>query len=354
MRKQLRQHSGFDVAGRLGLRPKQLQERSHRAAVFWMRRLKACGPFKDAVQFKNLSVEYDSYQYCSAWPVDDAPDFQGCTDCLQAEGRPYLANFVIALQAGCEQRPPPGLYIGLDGEIFSTTAVQISTPSPTATVDPNWFDHGPLTLGAKVGIAIGSLVGLLVILGCGIVLNGKRRRRDYLSKLDTKVAQRGWPEPNAQREMHETSTQHPFRRHSDTPLSQRPLRGWDDSPMTANSEKAFPRYFSPYSSQYNSPVSDVETQNRPWPPAALGSGHGLSTREVGISVGGGIDGSANRSPVHDEGKGKARHESYEMHEVDSSASSSSRGVAKASMTEPPVPGHPNHGRVEVEWQDNVI
>lgn len=53
---------------------------------------KACGPFKDAVQFKNLSVEYDSYQYCSAWPVDDAPDFQGCTDCLQAEGRPYLAN----------------------------------------------------------------------------------------------------------------------------------------------------------------------------------------------------------------------------------------------------------------------
>lgn len=264
------------------------------------------------------------------------------------------AQVVIALQAGCEQRPPPGLYIGLDGEIFSTTAVQISTPSPTATVDPNWFDHGPLTLGAKAGIAIGSLVGLLVLLGCGVVLNGKRRRRDYLSKLDTKVAQRGWPEPNAQREMHETSTQHPFRRHSDTPLSQRPLRGWDDSPMTANSEKAFPRYFSPYSSQYNSPVSDVETQNRPWPPAALGSDHGLSTREVGISVAGGADGSANRSPVHDEGKGKARHESYEMHEVGSSASSSSRGVAKASMTEPPVPGHPNHGRAEVGWQDNVI
>jgi hypothetical protein len=53
---------------------------------------KACGPFKDAVQFKNLSVEYDAYQYCGIWPVNDSLDFQGCTDCLQAEGRQYMAN----------------------------------------------------------------------------------------------------------------------------------------------------------------------------------------------------------------------------------------------------------------------
>jgi hypothetical protein len=265
-----------------------------------------------------------------------------------------LYQVFITLQAGCVQRPRPGLYIGLEGDIFSTTQVQISTPSPTASINPNWFDHGPLSLGAKVGIAIGGFVGLLILLGCGIVCNGKRRRKAYLSKLDTKAARRGWPSPHGVREMDETpGQQHSFRGWDDTPLSQRPLKGWDDSPLTANSEKGFPRYFSPYSSQYNSPVNDDEVQNMPWPPALQGPSHGTRDYEIGLAVGA-ADGGASWTGEQG-GKGKAIGESYEMHEVESSASSSSKGGAgavRASRTQPPVPGH--QGMDANVYQGNVI
>ncbi|GAB0136589.1 hypothetical protein EsDP_00004886 [Epichloe bromicola] len=313
---------------------------------------KACGPFKDAVQFKNLSTEYDAFQYCDVWPTDDSPDFHGCTDCLQAEGRYSMANFVIALQAGCQQKPAPGLFIGLDGGIFSQTAVQISTPSPTARVDPDWFDKGPLTLGAKVGIAIGGLVGVLILLGCGIILNGKQRRRAYLRTLHTKYAQKGWPTLSNQREMGEASGQQPFRGPDDTSLSHRPLRGWDDtslsqqscrdwddSPMTTNSEQHYPRYFSPYSSRFNSPISAQEGQAMPWPPAALAPKHHIGS--VPSEEAGGAHWSHN--PVSED-KGKSKVEAYEMHEVDTRESGSSKSHLQKQRNEAPVLSHPGYGR----------
>ena len=68
---------------------------------------------------------------------------------------------------------------------------------------------------------------------------------------------------------------------SETPLSQRPLRGgWDDSPMSATVEgsRSPGRYFSPYSSQFSSPVSAAEQQGHmPWPDMAPG-------REIGLAL----------------------------------------------------------------------
>lgn len=220
--------------------------------------------------------------------------------------------------------------------------MQISTPSPTAKVDPDWFDNGPLNLGAKVGIAIGCLVGVLILLGCGIILNGKRRRRAYLRTLHTKYAQKGRPTPSNQREMGEASGQQPFRSPDDTPLSHRPLRGWDDSPMTANSEQHYPKYFSPYSSRFNSPISAQEGQAMPWPPgppAALAPKHhvGSATSEES----GGAQWS--RNPVS-EGKGKSKVEAYEMHEVGTSESGSSKSHPQKQRNEAPALSHPGYGR----------
>ncbi|POR37044.1 Uncharacterized protein TPAR_02737 [Tolypocladium paradoxum] len=302
---------------------------------------KACGAFQDAIEYKNLSSEYKSYEYCDQWPVTDSLDFSGCMDCLQAAGNFYLANFVTALQAGCEQRPAPGILVGLDGNVFSPTQVNITAPTPTASVNPEWFDQGPLNLGAKVGIAIGGVALLLMILGCGIVLNGKRRRRAYLRKLEAACAHQGWSSPNAQGrgDMAETpASQQPFRGWDDTPLSQQPLRGWDDSPMTASPGKPFPTYFSPYSSQYNSPVSAQDGQNMQWPQEALGR-----TQNIGLALAGDDSGS-HWTPSSSDGKGKAREEAYEMHKVDSVESCSSTGHVRMPRTEAPVLGHPGHGR----------
>jgi hypothetical protein len=196
--------------------------------------------------------------------------------------------------------------------MFSSTAVQISTPSPTASVNPDWFDHGPISLGAKVGIAIGGLVALLIVLGCCVVMNGKRRRKAYLRRIDTQMANNGWPgSPTAAAhgEMGQTPGRAPFRGYDDTPLSQRPLRGWDDSPMTANSDKTFPRTFSPYSSQYNSPVSAQDMPNIQWPPMALGANPG-----IGVAVS--PEGSGDHRQGSKDAKGKGLVEFYEMHEVE--------------------------------------
>ncbi|KHN95767.1 uncharacterized protein MAM_06379 [Metarhizium album ARSEF 1941] len=311
---------------------------------------KACGPFKDAVQYRNLSSTARAYQYCDAWPSNDTPDFEGCTDCLNAEGRQYMANFVVALQAGCEQRPSAGLYIGLDGELFSTTAVEMTTPRPTASVGPDGLDHGPLSLGAKVGIAVGASVALLVTAGCCIVWKGKRRRRAYLRTLDTRVARGGWPSPNSQREMGQAPGSQSLRGHDDTPLSQRPLRGhgwddapsrgWDDSPVNANAEKPFTRYFSPYSSQYNSPISARDGLTMPWPRGAPPQDHHAG------AASGGEGSSGPRGAVSDDKGTAGPEEAYEMHLVDSGESRSSKSQQRPmGRSEAPALNHAGDGNV---------
>lgn len=55
-------------------------------------RSKTCGPFRDAIEFGNLSSTYKSYEYCRQWPTDTNVDYRGCTDCLQAAESFHLAN----------------------------------------------------------------------------------------------------------------------------------------------------------------------------------------------------------------------------------------------------------------------
>ena len=236
------------------------------------------------------------------------------------------------LDAGCQQKPNGSSTIGLQGEVFSTQVVNATAPSISAQVNPAWFDQGPLTLGAKVGIAIGGFVLLLALAGFCVVWNGKRRRRAHLRRIGEKYGRSGWP----------TSPQDNQGEMFETPVSQRPLRGWDDSPTSAHTESTFPRYFSPYSSQFNSPVSALDATAMPWPEAAL-----TRAQDIGVAIGG--NHSPLIAPFSPEGsssreKGQAkRDETYEMHEVDSASSGSSkrrRFVEQAA----PVLSHPGFGR----------
>lgn len=190
-----------------------------------------------------------------------------------------------------------------------------------ATVDPAWFDNGPLNLSAKVGIAVGGFVFLLIISGIFVVWNGKRRRRAYLRRLEALYnTNKGWPAPQSPGMF-------------ETPVSQRPLNGgWGDSPMTEQPDKPFPRYVSPYSSQYNSPISATDMTSMPWPGAALARDH-----NIGVAHGGESSGSS-----WEEGKGKAVAESYELCDVTSSGSDGSKN--RQYGNEAPVLGHPGYGR----------
>lgn len=183
---------------------------------------------------------------------------------------------ITVLQAGCEQRPAPGITLSLSGSVFSDDIVNITSPTPTATVNPDWFDQGPITIGGKVGIAFGGFAVVLFLLGFFVVWNGKRRRRAFLRRLDDKRAS-AWPG-------HIDTASSPtllsvtggaggggggsFGSRLDmreTPLSQRPLRAYDDSPVSARSEKPIPHHVSPFASQYSSPVSATELRLANWP-----------------------------------------------------------------------------------------
>ena len=316
-----------------------------------------------------------------------------CTLCLDSLTDGYLLrNYAIMLDAGCQQKPGNGSAISIQGSPFDTTPVVITTPSPTYATVPA-PDYGPVSLGARVGIAFGGLAFILAIVGFCIVFNGKRRRRAFLRELEQRNGGQGWPHPKAR-----------YGNNGDmleTPASQKPLTGWDESPISAHTDTGpVPRYFSPYSSNYNSPVSASDggpsASNANWPalspqrlnqliqeqspangsPPPAFSQWPSPTHEkmliqmqheqrqneiaIGLALGGddaslrskGSNPSINNNPYTNglytaEGKGKSRDEVYEMHEVESPYSGGSgRPTGYVMPAEPaaPVLHHPGYGR----------
>ena len=169
------------------------------------------------------------------------------------------------MDTACQQKPIPSHTLAFKGDPFSTDVVNATTPTPDSlgTWNP---DNSVLNLGARVGIAVGGIVLILLLVGCGIVWNGKRRRRAFLRDLQARNERGGWKQPRGPHGLlgfgggggGADGGQAMF----ETPVSQKPLRGWGDSPVSATTETTdrtlFGRYFSPYSSTYNSPVSAVE------------------------------------------------------------------------------------------------
>jgi hypothetical protein len=244
-------------------------------------------------------------------------------------------SVITTLDAGCQQQPIPGKTVSIEGDIFSRDKVNVTEPTAVPTLPPDYFTNIGFPLAAKVGIAIGAVVLILFVAGCWIICNGKRRRRAYLRRIETIHAHRAWP-TDTHGEMFET------------PLSQKPLRSWDDSPMSAHTATTGtfpPRYFSPYSSQYNSPVSAIEGPSMQWPEKAFPQEKGYQ-HEIGIALGG--DDSSGHLDYNEPVKGKQRQEeAYEMHEVESSGGGSHNSSRQGSMPiqpEPPVLHHPGYGR----------
>lgn len=354
----------------------------------------ACQPFKDAVSIGNYTKSVEAFGYCERW---EHHRVAACTSCLHnLDDGHYLANFMTILEAGCQQQPSNGSTISFAGNPFETTPVVITTPSPTYESLP-LPDYGPVSLGARVGIAFGGLAFILILLGFFIVCNGKRRRRAFLRDLERRNAGQGWPHPKGRYGGNGDMLE--------TPASQKPLNGWDESPVSAisaNTEStAVPRYFSPYNSNYNSPVSATDHISAAWPTLSpqrlneLIQSHSPAhsspppaftqwpspTQEklmmqmhheqrqneiaIGLALGGdeaslrskNSNQSMNNNPYtnglfnidgNSSGKGKKRDEVYEMHEVESpySAGNTYHPSAYKMPAEPeaPVLHHPGYGR----------
>lgn len=371
-----------------------------------MRRSHACGALQTALQYGNLSTSTDigAYDYCGNW--SDSLFVTGCINCLRSSSQSFMANMIAMLQVGCDQKPAAGTTISVEGNIFSTTLMNGTTPTQTSTWT-NLYNNGPLSLGAEVGIAIGGLCFILAMAGFCIVCNGRRRRRAFLRTLEMRHTDSGWPHPSTAAAMGGAggvgATIHRGTDMNDTPLSQKPLRGWDDSPLSAAaSEPSYARYFSPYSSQFNSPVTGSDTpagmMAHQWPqefhdqpgynnsngfPSSsqekdmIQAHHeaftGTATAPVQIGVAlGGDEKSLRTQPsnqnvenngVQQQHNNLENVESYELHEVNSPAGSSSVGGGgnnvghsnsfrnrMARENRAPVLQHPGYGRYSPDKQ----
>ncbi|KAH7152345.1 hypothetical protein B0J13DRAFT_548166 [Dactylonectria estremocensis] len=118
-----------------------------------------CQPLGEALTSDNLtSTSNDTYGYCDA---DDGQfmgsKLKGCISCLQSSGNQvYLSNFMIALEAGCEQKPAAGDRLSLSGTVFSRTAVNITTATENILDKPEGAGSSSMTTGTIVGIAVGT------------------------------------------------------------------------------------------------------------------------------------------------------------------------------------------------------
>lgn len=167
----------------------------------------------------------------------------------------FLAVFTTIL-AGCQDQTR--LKITLDGSLFNTNYVNVTTPTSASPATPQ-TDQGPLSLGTKIGIAIAAICVLLALTGFTIICIGKRRRRAKLAararQTDAYVGARIQQVPRV-----------------DTKWA--PQASLDESPLSA-SGYGTDRHFSPYSSKYSSPVSARDAQPVQmweWPLQGAGGG----------------------------------------------------------------------------------
>ncbi|KAG9246246.1 hypothetical protein BJ878DRAFT_417407 [Calycina marina] len=269
------------------------------------------GSAQAAVEFDSLSPNASTYSYCALMPEVKVTD---CHNCLAAQTQQFfLTNMLTVLDAACQQQPTPGNLLAIEGSIFSKIAVNITDP---ATLDSSTTagKQGGLSLEAKVAVAVSAILVFLLISGCCVVAVGKRRRRRALAEHQQKTGYATWiAQQQAGNPQQAPSMLEPNSATSelhDSPASQQPLvRGnlWgqpqEGSPASAFGEKV---YFSPYSSQYSSPVSaqkQIQVAAREWPADRKGSIGGAFT-------GLGRSKSIEKRPMEEE-----EGDRYEMHNV---------------------------------------
>jgi len=224
----------------------------------------ACGPLISAFEYDSLNPNASAYSYCPNYDQDQAPK---CADCLLETGYTNtLGNFVTVLDAACIQQPAlPNATLSFAGSVFSSTRVNITTPTPSS-LSHFTPSKGGLTLGGKIGIAVGAIIVLLVTTGFCIVWRGKRTRRRILAEKARQSGYEWEARHGTTRDMGDV--QGHGQQFFDSPASQRPFAtAWGyptDSPESANPEKA---YFSPYQSQHTSPVTPIVGPSKPteWP-----------------------------------------------------------------------------------------
>ncbi|KAH7321654.1 hypothetical protein BKA65DRAFT_512689 [Rhexocercosporidium sp. MPI-PUGE-AT-0058] len=149
----------------------------------------ACGPIQKALgDGMGTPTTSQQYSYCSAYDNSFmGSSLDTCRDCLKLNSdASYLSNFLVALEAGCTQRPASGLVVGLNSTVFTKDEVTITFPQNPG---PN-KKHKSLSTGAIIGTAVGCGILLLIVLAIIFICLRKRRNAYRLKQLQSPLHER--------------------------------------------------------------------------------------------------------------------------------------------------------------------
>lgn len=210
---------------------------------------RACGPFEPNIIHSELSPNESTYAYCANMPPSDSE--ARCTDCLHGLGsNVYLSNFFTTITAACID--PSKTSLSLSGSLFGTEYITVTEDNPfapeTPKVDDSGIeDEGPFSLGTKIGVAIGSICVALLIIGGILIICGRRRRRHVL-EIQRRRNREIWTSGGISSPV----LAHISPRHAptlDTKFSVQSQSSFGGSPQSPS------QAWSPYHSQYSSPIS---------------------------------------------------------------------------------------------------
>ncbi|ESZ99423.1 hypothetical protein SBOR_0185 [Sclerotinia borealis F-4128] len=324
----------------------------------------SCAPMQEAIEYGNLSTDAQmEYGYCSDIATNQILE---CQNCLRISAATYyLNNFYTLLYGACDQQPAPGSTLSFQGSPFSTTQLNMTSPTPTAV--PGTAYPG-LSLNGRIGIAVGVILLALFITGFCIVFNGRRRRRRILHQHQLDTGYAAWKNahdvdglgghipvlethsadsnmtsgsggffdsPNSQQALQPSywGQQQPHGGKFNGPAIMTPI---EDSPITPMGEKV---YLSPYSSQYNSPATASTDANSrspngdPWPMDKKGS----------FGQGGGS--MAEKLKARERERARRKKEEEVLHERNQIELQNMQDFQERNVA--PVLGHPGYGRERV-------
>lgn len=221
----------------------------------------SCGPLNATFEYglnSSNAAAYD-YGYCDIFDQHaNQISEPKCSPCIAETGHNwYLSNFITIVYGACVQTPNPGTILSYQGNIFSTTQVNLTTPAPTSLPYDNGYSDG-LSLGAKVGISVGAILVTLFIAGFCIVCIGRRRRKRFLRE---KARQSGY-EWDVARHGHVAM--------ADSSAGERTPGGFFDSPQSQKpfaNAWGYPQDVKSAHSLQDSPVTPIVRQSRmpDWP-----------------------------------------------------------------------------------------
>ncbi|CZT52194.1 uncharacterized protein RSE6_13466 [Rhynchosporium secalis] len=147
-----------------------------------------CGPIRKAMgDGMGTPLTTGQYSYCEAYDNSFLGSMHTCRSCLKLEDdASYLSNFLVALRAGCTERPTSGLVVGLNSTLFTKDEVAITYPQGSKPRKK----HKNLSTGAIIGIAVGCGLLLLATLAIVFVCLMKRRNANRLKLLQSPLHER--------------------------------------------------------------------------------------------------------------------------------------------------------------------